>query len=125
MERRRQRLFLRCSAWRELAEHAAETLHKGMRVIVTGRLKQREYEANDGTKRTVYELDADDIGPSLKWATATIAKTTGTGPAPRRRRRPGAGHYPGHRKQQRLHRRAAVELHSCRPPGPRRFPARP
>ena len=47
-----------------------------MRVIVTGRLKQRDYEAADGTKRTVYEPDADDIGPSLKWATATIAKTT-------------------------------------------------
>ena len=69
-------LFLRCSAWRDLADHAAESLRKGMRVIVTGRLKQRDYEAADGTKRTVYELDADDIGPSLKWATAKIAKTT-------------------------------------------------
>jgi single-strand DNA-binding protein len=69
-------LFLRCSAWRDLADHAAETLEKGMRVIVTGRLKQRDYEASDGTKRTVYELDADDIGPSLKWATAKIAKST-------------------------------------------------
>jgi single-strand DNA-binding protein len=69
-------LFLRCSAWRDLAEHAGETLQKGMRVIVTGRLRQREYEAADGTKRTVYELDADDFGPSLKWATAKITKTT-------------------------------------------------
>ncbi len=69
-------LFLRCSAWRELADHAAETLTKGTRVIVTGRLKQRSYETPEGEKRTVYEVDADDIGPSLKWATAKIAKTT-------------------------------------------------
>jgi single-strand DNA-binding protein len=67
-------LFLRCSAWRELADHAAESLSKGMRVIVTGRLKQRTYETTEGDKRTVYEIDADDIGPSLKWATAKIAK---------------------------------------------------
>ena len=69
-------LFLRCSAWRELADHAAETLTKGTRVIVTGRLKQRSYETPEGDKRTVYELDADDIGPSLKWATAKIARTS-------------------------------------------------
>jgi single-strand DNA-binding protein len=69
-------LFLRCSAWRHLAEHAAESLEKGMRVIVTGRLRQRDYEAADGTRRTVCELDADDIGPSLKWATAKIAKAS-------------------------------------------------
>ena len=69
-------LFLRCSAWRELADHAAETLTKGTRVIVTGRLKQRSYETPEGDKRTVYELDADDVGPSLKWATAKIAKTS-------------------------------------------------
>jgi single-strand DNA-binding protein len=68
-------LFLRCSAWRELADHAAETLTKGTRVIVTGRLKQRSYETPEGDKRTVYELDADDVGPSLKWATAKIART--------------------------------------------------
>ena len=69
-------LFLRCSAWRDLADHAAESLTKGMRVIVTGRLKQRSYETPDGDKRTVFELDADDVGPSLKWATAKIAKTS-------------------------------------------------
>jgi single-strand DNA-binding protein len=69
-------LFLRCSAWRELADHAAESLSKGMRVIVTGRLKQRTYETTEGEKRTVYEIDADDLGPSLKWATAKIAKTS-------------------------------------------------
>jgi single-strand DNA-binding protein len=69
-------LFLRCSAWRDLADHAAESLSKGMRVIVTGRLKQRTYETTEGDKRTVYEIDADDVGPSLKWATAKIAKTS-------------------------------------------------
>jgi|SRR5579875_450295 len=69
-------LFLRCSAWRDLADHAAESLSKGARVIVTGRLRQRQYETPDGGKRTVYELDADDVGPSLRWATAKIAKTT-------------------------------------------------
>ena len=69
-------LFLRCSAWRELADHAAESLTKGTRVIVTGRLKQRSYETTEGEKRTVYEVDANDVGPSLKWATAKIAKTS-------------------------------------------------
>jgi single-strand DNA-binding protein len=69
-------LFLSCTAWRQLAEHAAESLTKGSRVIVTGRLRQREYEASDGTKRTVYEVDADDVGPSLRWATAKVAKAT-------------------------------------------------
>jgi single-strand DNA-binding protein len=69
-------LFLRCSAWRELADDAAETLTKGTRVIVTGRLKQRSYETPEGDKRTVYELDADDVGPSLRWATAKIARTS-------------------------------------------------
>jgi len=69
-------LFLRCSAWRDLADHAAESLTKGVRVIVTGRLKQRTYETTEGDKRTVYEVDVDDLGPSLKWATAKIARTS-------------------------------------------------
>ena len=59
-------LFLRCSAWRDLADHAAESLTKGTRVIVTGRLRQRQYETPDGDKRTVYEVDVEDLGPSLK-----------------------------------------------------------
>jgi len=76
-------LFLRCSAWRQLAEHAAESLTKGTRVLVTGRLRQREYETADGQKRTVYEVDADDLGPSLRFATAKIAKTArATAPHP-------------------------------------------
>lgn len=68
-------LFMRCSAWRELGENVAETLdQKGMRVVVSGRLTQREYE-KDGQKRTVVELEVDEVGPSLKYATAKVART--------------------------------------------------
>jgi single-strand DNA-binding protein len=69
-------LFLRCSAWRQLGEHLAECLTRGSRVIVTGRLRQREYETSEGEKRTVYELDVDDAGPSLRYATARVTKAT-------------------------------------------------
>ncbi|MFD7340748.1 single-stranded DNA-binding protein [Streptomyces violascens] len=72
-------LFLTCSVWRQAAENAAESLQRGTRVIVQGRLKQRSYEDRDGTKRTVYELDVDEVGPSLKSATAKIVKATGNG----------------------------------------------
>jgi single-strand DNA-binding protein len=70
-------LFLTCSVWRQAAENVAESLARGMRVIVQGRLKQRSYEDRDGVKRTVFELDADEVGPSLTRATATVTKTTG------------------------------------------------
>jgi single-strand DNA-binding protein len=70
-------LFLNCSVWRQQAEHAAETLQKGMRVIVQGRLKQRSYEDREGVKRTVYELDVEEVGPSLKSATAKVTKASG------------------------------------------------
>lgn len=69
-----QALFMRCNAWRELAEHCAKTLAKGMRVIVQGRLSQRSYQTNDGQQRTVMELTVDDIGPSLRYATAQVAR---------------------------------------------------
>jgi single-strand DNA-binding protein len=69
-------LFLRCSAWRQLADHAAASLTRGTRVLVTGRLKQREYETAEGQKRTVYEVDVEDLGPSLKYATANLTKVT-------------------------------------------------
>lgn len=69
-----QALFMRCSAWRDLAEHCANSLAKGMRVIAQGRLTQRSYEAKDGTQRTVVELQVDEIGPSLKYATAQVQK---------------------------------------------------
>lgn len=68
-------LFLRCSAWKQLAENVAESLTKGMGVIAQGRLKQRSYE-KDGEKRTVYEVEVDEIGPTLKWATAKVTKAS-------------------------------------------------
>ncbi len=67
-------LFLRCSIWRQYAENAAESLVKGMRVIATGRLKQRSYEDREGVKRTIVELDVDEVGPALRFATAKVAK---------------------------------------------------
>lgn len=67
-----QTLFMRCSAWRELAEHCAASLSKGMRVIAQGRLQQRSYQANDGTQRTVIEMQVDAIGPDLRYATAHV-----------------------------------------------------
>src|SRR3569833_1418570 len=68
-------LFLTCSVWRQAAENVAESLQRGMRVIVQGRLKQRSYETREGEKRTVYEIEADEGGPSLKNATAKVNKT--------------------------------------------------
>jgi single-strand DNA-binding protein len=67
-------LFLPCSVWRQAAENAAESLSRGSRVIVTGRLRQRSYETREGEKRTVVELDVDEIGPSLKYATAKVQR---------------------------------------------------
>ncbi|MFI6325109.1 single-stranded DNA-binding protein [Nonomuraea sp. NPDC050556] len=67
-------LFLRCSVWREVADHVTESLTKGTRVIVTGRLKQRDYEDKDGIKRTIYEIDVEEVGPSLRFATAKPTK---------------------------------------------------
>ena len=67
-------LFLRCNIWREAAENVAESLTRGSRVIVSGRLKQRSYETREGEKRTVVELEVDEIGPSLRYATAKVNK---------------------------------------------------
>jgi len=69
-------LFLRCTAWRQLAEHTAESLTRGTRVIVTGRLRQRSFELTEGVTRTVTELDVDELGPSLRHSTARVTKTT-------------------------------------------------
>ena len=69
-------LFMRCSIWREAAENVAESLTKGARVIVSGRLKQRSYETREGEKRTVVELECDEIGPSLKYATAKVNRAS-------------------------------------------------
>jgi single-strand DNA-binding protein len=68
-------LFLTCNVWRQAAENCAETLQRGMRVIVQGRLKQRSYETQQGEKRTVYEVEVDEVGPSLRNATAKVNKT--------------------------------------------------
>lgn len=69
-------LFLRCNIWREAAENVAESLTRGSRVIVSGRLKQRSYETREGEKRTVVELEVDEVGPSLRYATAKVNKTS-------------------------------------------------
>ncbi len=74
-----QSLFLSCSVWRQSAEHCAETLQRGMRVILQGRLKQRSYEDREGVKRTVFELEVEEIGPSLRNATARVTKAGGSG----------------------------------------------
>jgi single-strand DNA-binding protein len=72
-------LFLRCSVWRQAAENVAESLQRGARVIVTGRLKQRSFETKEGEKRTVIEVEVDEVGPSLRYATAKVNKTQRSG----------------------------------------------
>jgi single-strand DNA-binding protein len=72
-------LFLTCNVWRQAAENVAESLQRGMRVIVSGRLKQRSYETKEGEKRTVYEIEVDDIGPSLRNASAKVNKVARSG----------------------------------------------
>lgn len=71
-------LFMRCSIWRQPAENVAESLRIGHRVVVTGRLKQRSYETTSGEKRTVIELEADEVAPSLRYATAEVTKKPST-----------------------------------------------
>lgn len=72
-------MFLNCAVWRQAAENVAESLTKGMRVIVQGRLRSRTYETREGEKRTVFEVDVEEIGPALKYATAKVTRTTGGG----------------------------------------------
>jgi len=72
-------LFMRCSVWREQAESVAESLRRGMRVIVTGKLKSRSWDDNDGQRRTVIEMDVDEVGPSLRSAAAKVTKTERNG----------------------------------------------
>ena len=79
-------LFMRCSVWRDAAENVAESLQRGSRVIVTGRLKSRSYETKEGEKRTVVELEVDEVGPSLRYATAKVNKVARSG---------GSGGYGG------------------------------
>ena len=79
-------LFLTCSVWRQAAENVAESLQRGMRVVVQGRLKSRTYETREGEKRTVFEIEVEEVGPSLKYATAKVTRTTRQG---------GGGGYSG------------------------------
>lgn len=72
-------LFLTCNAWKSLAENVTESLHKGMRVIVTGTLRQRSYETREGQKRTVYEIEVDAVGPDLRFATAQVTRNPRSG----------------------------------------------
>jgi len=84
-------LFLACNIWRQPAENVASTLHKGDRVVVTGVLKQRSYDDREGNKRTVYEVEVDEVGPSLRYATAQVAKTPRQGGQ-------GSGGQPGYQQ---------------------------
>jgi single-strand DNA-binding protein len=72
-------LFLNCSVWRQAAENVAESLQRGMRVIVSGRLRQRSYETKEGEKRTVVEVEVDEVGPSLRYASAKVTKSNRSG----------------------------------------------
>ena len=72
-------LFLSCSVWRQAAENVAESLQKGMRVVVQGRLKSRQYETREGEKRTVFEIEVEEVGPSLKYATAKVTRAQRSG----------------------------------------------
>jgi len=72
-------LFLSCNVWRQAAENVAESLQRGMRVIVSGRLRQRSYETREGEKRTVYEVEVDEVGPSLRNASAKVTKSSRSG----------------------------------------------
>lgn len=79
-------MFLSCSAWRQMAENVAESLQKGMGVIVQGRLKSRSYTTKEGDKRAVLEVDVEDVGPSLRWASASVQRNHRSGQAPSQRR---------------------------------------
>jgi len=72
-------LFLSCAVWRQAAENVAESLQKGMRVVVQGRLKSRQYETREGEKRTVMEIEVEEVGPSLKYATAKVTRASRSG----------------------------------------------
>lgn len=85
-------MFINCSVWRQFAENVAETLSKGSRVIVQGRLKSRSYETREGEKRTVFEIDVDEVGPSLRYATAKVTRTTSGGGG-------GGGNWQGNQNQ--------------------------
>ncbi len=84
-------MFLNCAVWRQAAENVAESLQKGMRVIVHGRLKSRSYETREGERRTVFEIDVDEIGPALKYATAKVSRNASGGQGGARSSSGGSG----------------------------------
>ncbi len=86
-------MFINCSVWRQYAENVAESLQKGARVIVHGRLKSRSYETREGEKRTVFECDVDEVGPALRYATAKVTRTTSGGSGG------GGGQWQGNQNQ--------------------------
>ena len=88
-------MFLNCAVWRQAAENVAESLQKGMRVIVQGRLKSRSYETREGERRTVFEIDVDEIGPALRYATAKVSRNQsgGGGQSSRPASSSGGGNY--------------------------------
>lgn len=88
-------LFMRCSIWRDAAENVAESLRKGMRVIAVGNLVQRSWDDRDGNKRTVVELQVEEVGPSLRKARAVVTRTGQAGNAPQRSQEPAGGAYGG------------------------------
>jgi single-strand DNA-binding protein len=71
--------FFRCNCWRDMAENVAESMTKGMRVVVTGRLQQRSWDDQEGNKRSAFEIQVDEVGPSLRWATASVQKSQRSG----------------------------------------------
>ena len=88
-------LFLSCSVWRQAAENVAESLQKGMRVVVQGRLKSRQYETREGEKRTVFEIEVEEVGPSLKYATAKVTRAQRSGGGGGYGNQGGGGGYQG------------------------------
>jgi len=88
-------LFLSCSVWRQAAENVAESLQKGMRVVVQGRLKSRQYETREGEKRTVFEIEVEEVGPSLKYATAKVTRAARSGGGGGYGNQGGGGGYGG------------------------------
>lgn len=87
-------LFLGCSVWQQAGENAAESLRKGMRVIVTGRLRARSYETREGQRRTVFEVEVEEVGPSLRWATADVRRTGQPEHRPTARQQPQSARQP-------------------------------
>jgi len=113
-------MFINCAVWRQAAENVAESLQKGMRVIVQGRLKSRSYETREGERRTVFEIDVDEIGPALRYATAKVQRTS-SGGGGGGRQQSGGGSSGLRRQQRRRQQRRRQRWWRGRPVGHRRL----